>query len=173
MRKATSTCSASRSTVLAGEVQRDRDVRIGKGELRKELGQDFHAEADSGRILVVIAAWLAGPTRIASSLRREAAPYLRERRGTTYAVVGLIFLVLILWAPVAAFHKPIGLLLLAVLMVLGTEALRRQAEAEFPDAAFGGLGDRVRATVAPDERPQSRRLRQERARSTRSSGSLP
>jgi len=98
-------------------------------------------------ILVVIAAWLAGPTRIASSLRREAAPYLRERRGTTYAVVGLIFLVLILWAPVVAFHKPIGLLLLAVLMVLGTEALRRQAEGEFPDATFGGFGDRLRASV--------------------------
>jgi hypothetical protein len=98
-------------------------------------------------ILVVIAAWLAGPTRIASGLRREAAPYLRERRGTTYAVVGLIFLVLILWAPVVAFHKPLGLLLLAVLMVAGTEALRRQAEAEFPDATFGGFGDRLRAAV--------------------------
>lgn len=95
--------------------------------------------------LLVIAAWLAGPTRIASSLRREAAPYLRERRGTTYAVVGLVFLVLILWAPVVAFHKPIGLLLLVVLLVLGTEVLRRQAEAEFPDATFGGFGDRVRA----------------------------
>ena len=46
-----------------------------------------------------------------------------------------------------AFHKPIGLLLLAVLMVLGTEALRRQAEAEFPDATFGGFGDRLRASV--------------------------
>jgi hypothetical protein len=98
-------------------------------------------------ILVVIAAWLAGPTRIASSLREGAAPYLRERRGTTYAVVGLIFLVLILWAPVVAFHKPIGLILLAVLMVLGTEALRRQAETEFPDADFGGFGDRVRASI--------------------------
>ena len=56
-------------------------------------------------------------------------------------------LALILWAPVVAFHKPIGLLLLAVLMVLGTEMLRRQAAAEFPDATFGGLGDRVRASV--------------------------
>ena len=98
-------------------------------------------------ILVVIAAWLAGPTRVASSLRREAAPYLRERRGTTYAVVGLIFLILILWAPVVAFHKPIGLLLLAALLVLGTETLRRQTALEFPDATFGGLGDRVRASV--------------------------
>jgi hypothetical protein len=98
-------------------------------------------------ILVVIAAWLAGPTRIASSLRRDAAPYLRERRGTTYAVVGVVFLMLVLWAPVVAFRKPIGLILLAALMVLGTELLRRQAGAEFPDAAFGGFGDRVRASV--------------------------
>jgi len=98
-------------------------------------------------ILVVIAAWIAGPTRIATSLREEAAPYLRERRGTTYAVVGLIFLILILWAPVVAFHKPIGLLLLAALMVLGTEALRRQTALEFPDARFGGFGERLRATA--------------------------
>lgn len=98
-------------------------------------------------ILLVIAAWLAGPTRIATALRREAAPYLRERRGTTYAVVAFVFLVLVLWAPVAAFEKPLGLLLLAILMVLGTEVLRRQAEAEFPDATFGGLGERVRGSI--------------------------
>jgi hypothetical protein len=107
--------------------------------------------------LLVIAAWLAGPTRIASNLRQEAAPYLRERRGTTYAVVGVIFLALIFWAPVVAFHKPIGLLLLAVLMVLGTETLRRQAEAEFPDATFGGFGERMRGSVSrrPAEEPQA------------------
>jgi hypothetical protein len=87
-------------------------------------------------ILVVIAAWIAGPTRIARRLREEAAPYLRERPGTTYAVVGLVFLILVLWAPVVAFHKPIGLILLAVLMVLGTEALRRQTAVEFPEADF-------------------------------------
>jgi hypothetical protein len=98
-------------------------------------------------ILVVIAAWIAGPTRIARSLREEAAPYLRERRGTTYAVVGLVFLILVLWAPVVAFHKPIGLILLAALMVLGTEVLRRQAAVEFPDAQFGGFGERLRATA--------------------------
>jgi hypothetical protein len=85
-------------------------------------------------ILLAIAAWLAGPTRWASTLRREAAPYLRESPGTTYAVVGLAFLALVLWAPVVAFQKPIGFILLAVLMVLGTEALRRQTAVEFPEA---------------------------------------
>jgi hypothetical protein len=85
-------------------------------------------------ILVVIAAWIAGPTRIARRLREEAAPYLREQPGTTYAVVGLVFLILVLWAPVVAFHKPVGLILLAALMVLGTEMLRRQTALEFPEA---------------------------------------
>jgi hypothetical protein len=87
-------------------------------------------------ILLAIAAWLAGPTRPASTLRREAAPYLRDSPGTTYAVVGLAFLALVLWAPVVAFQKPIGFVLLAVLMVLGTEALRRQTAVEFPEADF-------------------------------------
>jgi len=82
-------------------------------------------------ILVVIAAWIAGPTRIATNLRREAAPHLREG-GTTYGAVALVFLALVLWAPVVAFQKPIGMVLLALLLVLGTEALRRQTAAEFP-----------------------------------------
>jgi hypothetical protein len=82
-------------------------------------------------ILVVIAAWIAGPTRIATRLREEAAPYLRER-GTSYGAVALVFLALVLWAPVVAFQKPIGMILLAVLLVLGTEALRRQTATEFP-----------------------------------------
>lgn len=98
-------------------------------------------------ILLIVAAWLAGPTRIAAHLRREAAPYLREQRFAAYAVVGFIFLLLVLWAPVAAFHKPLGLLILAALMVAGTEMLRRQTEAEFPEATVGGFGDRLRASV--------------------------
>jgi hypothetical protein len=112
-------------------------------------------------ILLVIGAWLAGPTRLATNLRRDAAPYLRQRVGATYAVVALVFLALILWAPVVAFHKLIGLLILAALMVLGTEVLRRQAAAEFPNATFGGLGDRMRASVpgrAPPAPPKQSKI---------------
>jgi hypothetical protein len=82
-------------------------------------------------LLVVIAAWIAGPTKAATRLREEAAPYMRER-GTTYGAVALLFLALVLWAPVVAFQKPIGMILLALLLVLGTETLRRQTAAEFP-----------------------------------------
>jgi hypothetical protein len=99
-------------------------------------------------ILVVIAAWLAGPTRLATNLRHEAAPYLRLRPSSAYVVVAFVYLALVLWAPVVAFQKPIGLILLAVLMVVGTEALRRQTAAEFPDVTFAdGLADRMRASV--------------------------
>jgi len=96
-------------------------------------------------ILVVIGAWLAGPTRPATALRREAAPYMREQPGATYAVAAIVWLALIAWAPIAAFHKPIGILLFALLFALGTELLRRQSLREFPDAPQGQAGERLRA----------------------------
>jgi hypothetical protein len=86
-------------------------------------------------VLLVIAAVLAGPTRYAVRLRRWAAPYLRERPGVTYAAAGAIFLALIAWAPIAAFRKPLGILVFALLMILGTELLRRQTAREFPTTA--------------------------------------
>jgi hypothetical protein len=95
-------------------------------------------------LLVVVGAWLAGPTRLASALRREASPYMREQPGATYAAAGLVYLALIAWAPIAAFRKPIGVLLFAALFALGTEALRRQALREFPDAVGGEAGQRIR-----------------------------
>jgi hypothetical protein len=83
-------------------------------------------------VLVVIGAWLAGPTRVATALRREAAPYLREQQGTAYAVAAIVWIALIAWAPIAAFRKPLGILIFALLFALGTEVLRRQSLREFP-----------------------------------------
>jgi hypothetical protein len=40
-------------------------------------------------ILFVIGAWLAGPTSIATTLRREASPYVREHRAGAYAVAAV------------------------------------------------------------------------------------
>ncbi len=104
-------------------------------------------------IILLIAAWVAGPTRAAVTLREASSPYMRERPAIAYGVVGLIFLLMVAWGPTRAFREPIGILAVAALLVLGTEALRRQTAREFPDAALadGGLRgswDRTRTSVS-------------------------
>jgi hypothetical protein len=83
-------------------------------------------------VLVVLAAWLAGPTRIATRLRRESAPYLRESRATAFGVAAAAFLLLVAFAPVDAFRRPLGMLILAILLAAGTELLSRQIAREHP-----------------------------------------
>lgn len=99
-------------------------------------------------VLLVIGAWLAGPTAPAKALRREASPYLRAYRGGAYAAAGAVWLALIAWAPIAAFRKPLGILLFAVLFAAGTELLRRQTLAEFPHTQPGELSGRLRGAFA-------------------------
>ncbi|HEX2707230.1 MAG TPA: hypothetical protein VHM66_04375 [Solirubrobacterales bacterium] len=84
-------------------------------------------------ILLVVAAWLVGPTRFAVRFRREAAPYVEEHRAGAYAVAGLVFLALIAWAPIPALGTALGIILFAVLFALGTEFLCRQILRESSD----------------------------------------
>ncbi len=107
-------------------------------------------------ILAVIGAWLAGRTAPAMALRREAAPYMREHRAGTYGVAAAIWLALIAWAPIAAFGKPFGILLFAILFAAGTEALRRQALLEFPHGEPGGIGARIRERLHRPAAPPPR-----------------
>jgi len=83
-------------------------------------------------VLVFLAAWLAGPTKIATRLRRESAPYVRDNRAVAYGAAAALFLVLVAWAPVDAFRRPLGMLILAVLLAAGTELLSRQILREQP-----------------------------------------
>ena len=102
-------------------------------------------------VLLILGAWLAGPTAPAHTLRREAAPYFRERRGAAYAFAAGIWVLLIAWAPIAAFRKPLGILVFAALFALGTEVLRRQALGEFPHEQLRPLSERL-ATSLPSRR---------------------
>jgi hypothetical protein len=95
-------------------------------------------------VLAFLAAWLAGPTGAATAIRRECSPWIRRRRLTAWSIAGAVFLILVAWAPVAAFRKPLGILILALLIAAGTELLRRQVVREFPDYEGGDLRDRAR-----------------------------
>ena len=93
-------------------------------------------------ILILIGAWLAGPTRWATTLRQKAAPYVREQPAATFGVAFLIFIVLVLWAPIAALGTLLGILLFAILFAGGAEVLRRQILSE--------AGESEEAPPAPD-----------------------
>jgi Short C-terminal domain len=88
-------------------------------------------------IVIVLAAWLAGPTHWATSIRSALTPYLRQ---PSYAYGGLATLLLLLfwWDPVVATHRLVPSLLLIAFAALGTEILRRQVIREFPDRVTPG-----------------------------------
>ena len=113
-------------------------------------------------ILAVVGAWLAGSTAPATTFRREAAPYFRDRQAAAYGGAAAVWLALIAWAPIVAFRRPFGILLFAVLFALGTEALRRQAIGEFPDEPRGRLGSRMRVLL-PGSAEAQVSTREERA----------
>jgi hypothetical protein len=95
-------------------------------------------------LLVVTCSWLAGPTRLGVASRRALAPSLRDHVGRVYGIAAGVYLLVLLWAPTPAFKKPLPILLIAGLVVLGIEVLRRQTAREFPDAAPGEATERVR-----------------------------
>ena len=96
-------------------------------------------------IIILVVAWIAGRTRPAVALRRAAAPYMRDRPALLYGLVAVIFLLMVAWGPTRAFRLPLSLLVIAGLLMVATEALRRQTALEFPDAALAE-GEGLRET---------------------------
>jgi hypothetical protein len=88
-------------------------------------------------IPLVAAGWFAGPARLAVKGRRAIAPFLRDYPEWTFSIVAFVMLLIFIWGPIPATHKPAGIIVFLVLALLGTEVLRRQTAVEFPD----GRGD--------------------------------
>jgi hypothetical protein len=82
-------------------------------------------------IVIVLAAWVAGPSRYAVAVRRFLAPTMREHPVVIYGAVGLLLLIVLLSGPTDG-QRVYPLLVLFGLAFLGTEVLRRQTEREFP-----------------------------------------
>ncbi len=97
-------------------------------------------------LALVIAAWMAGRTRVATSLRHAGAPWMREHPEGSYAVAGVLLLLIVWWGPTAATRQILPVLGFALLFALGVTLLRRQTEAEFPDARPGEAMTVLRST---------------------------
>ncbi len=89
-------------------------------------------------VLIVVGAWLSGPSRRAVAARRWLAPWFNRRPVVVYGsfVVFALFLLLIL--PGDGGRRLVGLLVLFALILAGLEALKRMTQREFPPAAADG-----------------------------------
>jgi Ca2+/Na+ antiporter len=89
--------------------------------------------------VLLLGAWLAGPTAPAVAMRRSVAPYVRDPLLAYGAFAVLIAVVVLWWAPTPALRNPVTAIILVLLLAAGFEALRRRTarEAESADAAVG------------------------------------
>lgn len=83
---------------------------------------------------LIAAAWFAGPARLAVRMRRAVAPFLRDHAEATFGIVAGLLLLLFIWGPIPAMHRPAGIIVFTVLAMFGTAVLRQQTAREFPDA---------------------------------------
>jgi hypothetical protein len=90
-------------------------------------------------VVIVLGAWLAGGTGWATSARRAMAPFLSDARWA-FGGVGFVYLLILIWGPTPATRKPLAMLIFAILIAIGVEALRRQAARENPGASMADVG---------------------------------
>lgn len=95
-------------------------------------------------VVIVLGAFLAGPTTVARACRREITPVLRDRK-VGYGVLVVILLLAFWWSPTEGFRRLGPSLVLIALLVAGFEGLRRQAIRDFPDETFDTASARWRA----------------------------
>ena len=94
--------------------------------------------------LVASAAWVAGPGRLATNVRRVNAPALRERAAVTRAGLAVALLLLIWWGPVPWTQRAIPVLMVVVAAFVWLEWIRRRSAVEFADIGPGELGRTLR-----------------------------
>ncbi len=120
-------------------------------------------------VVAFAGAWLAGPGPRAITIRRRLAPKLASP-GFSYGVAFALLLLVVWWGPTAQTRRLMWIVVVAVLLAIGVEAMRRVAAAD-PDAGEPGapipLAGAIRSRSA-DQRMASL----ERLQSLRASGAL-
>lgn len=143
---------------VTGSLVKDASLKPAISEVVAIMTQMVHQIA-AACILVgiplVIAAWFAGPARVASAVRRAIAPFLRDRPAVAYAITLGVMALVFIWDPIHATGTPAGIITFTLLALFGMFVLRRQTMQEFPDARPGEATARIRVWI--DNRRQRRR----------------
>lgn len=89
-------------------------------------------------IVFVFGAFVAGPSRAGTAVRRFVAPVSNARPEIAWGAIALLYLFLVWWAPTPAFRTWWGVLFFAALLAVGWATLGRQTKAEFPELSVDG-----------------------------------
>jgi hypothetical protein len=94
--------------------------RIGS-QLLHDIGWNITAVG----ALIILGAFLAGPARFATAIRRFIAPAFVGGPGVRWGVGAAIFLLMVLWAPLPALTNWFGILVFAGIVAACVEGLRQ------------------------------------------------
>lgn len=83
-------------------------------------------------VLLLVAVWIAGPSRYATGTRKWLAPHI-ARPELAFGGAAALLALLVWWGPTAQTQRWQLILVTAVVLALGVEVLRRQTAKEFPD----------------------------------------
>jgi hypothetical protein len=106
-------------------------------------------------ILILIGCLLAGTTRLARGFRAGLTPAFQNRPEMVWGGAGLLFLLLVLWAPTHALSRWWGILLIGALIAWGVYALQRQTLAEAAAGETKPIKLRQPREAAPAAQPAS------------------
>jgi hypothetical protein len=84
-------------------------------------------------LFVVLGAWVVGPGRRATAVRRFSAYPLREQAGVTRVGLATAILLLIVWGPVPWTQRLVTIVIFTVIAFVWLERIRQRTLAEFPD----------------------------------------
>jgi hypothetical protein len=84
-------------------------------------------------VIILVGAWIAGPSQRATDSRRWLAPYV-ARAEIAFGAAAAFLLLLVWWGPTAQTQRWQLVIASALVLALGVEVLRRQTAREFPRA---------------------------------------
>ncbi len=88
--------------------------------------------------VILVGTFLVGPSRAATSVRRIAAPVMNTDAAVFWIGAAVLFAIVWMWEPTAAFGIWWSVLALLLVTCFGLNLLRRQSLADFPDATIEG-----------------------------------